>query len=229
MPDPLTAVPPRREPDPEELVPRVDLAAVLREAARGRFPTTDGGFSRSRPWRADVEGAVALTGHAVLVVGEDVTDERLVDLGVHGLGGAHEPRVALALAGRGEIGVLDVLLVSTGTGGPSPLVERPDLARTDRVEHARAWREDVRVYGLADPAVDSVVTLSRGIAGLPEIGIQAEGGSADTLLDGVRALLPDGELLLASVTPGNARSLRFFLRRGFVPVGSEQLWRPERG
>ena len=33
---------------------------------------------------------------------------------------------------------------------------------------------------------------------------------------------------LASVTPGNARSLRFFLRHGFVPLGSEQLWKPSR-
>ncbi|MFK5646177.1 hypothetical protein ACI3ET_06585 [Ornithinimicrobium sp. LYQ121] len=227
MPDPVTPVPATTLADARP-VPRVDLAAVLRAAAHGRFPDTDGSFSRSSPWSVGIEGAVALTGHAVLVVGDDVTDQQLLDLGVHGLGGAHEPAVALALAGRGEIGVLDVLLVSTGWGGPSTLVERPDLARSDRVQHARQWRQDVRVYGLPDPAVDSLVTLSRGIAGLPEIGIQAEAGHADALLEGVRALVPDGEVLLASVTPGNARSLRFFLRRGFVPVGSEQLWRPER-
>ena len=34
--------------------------------------------------------------------------------------------------------------------------------------------------------------------------------------------------LVAAVAPGNARSLRLFLHVGFVPVGSVQLFRPER-
>ena len=88
-------------------MPRVDLGRILREAADGRFPADDGSFSRTPPWRSGVEAAVALTGHAVMTVGEDVTDERMHALGVHGLGGAHVPRVTLALAGRGQVGVLD--------------------------------------------------------------------------------------------------------------------------
>lgn len=209
-------------------VPRVNLGTVLRDAAEGRFPAADGRFSRARPWRDGVEAAVALTGHAVMVVGDDVGDERLVGLGVHGYGGAHDPRVTLALAGEGEIGVLDALLLGRGTGGPGTLVERPDLASIERALHAADWRDDVRLHGLPDLSSTSLATLSRGIGGLPEIGIHAADASADDLLDGVLALVPDGDVVVASVTPGNARSLRFFLRRGFAPVGSVQQWRPER-
>lgn len=86
----------------------------------------------------------------------------------------------------------------------------------------------MRVLGLPDPAAVGLTTLSRGIAGLTEVGVQAQDGSALALLEGARAQVPRGETLLASVTPGNARSLRFFLRHGFVPVGSVQQWRPRR-
>lgn len=209
---------------------------MLREAAGGRFPGADGGFSRAAPWRAGVEAAVAFTGHAVMVVRDDVRDEQLVQLGVHGLGGAHDPRATVALAGEGVIGVLDVLLLGRGEGpargggeaGSGRLVERPDLASSDRARHAADWRDDVRLYGPPSPGSTSLVTLSRGIGGLTEVGIHAQDTPADRLLDGALSLVPAGEVVVASVTPGNARSLRFFLRRGFVPVASVQQWRPRR-
>ncbi|WP_109474749.1 N-acetyltransferase [Ornithinimicrobium cavernae] len=209
-------------------IPGVDLETTLRAAAAGTFPAADGGVSRAAPWRVGVEAVIALTGHAVLVVGEDVPDERLHALGVDGFGGAHAPRTALDLAGRGEIGILDALLVAHGTGGASAVVERVDLARSPRARHADQWRTEVRVYGLPDPARTALATLGRGIGGLLEVGVEATDGSADTLLEGVLALVPAGEVLLASVSPGNARSLRFFLRHGFRPIGSVQQWHPDR-
>lgn len=228
------------------LLDRVDLAALLRGAAEGRFPPVDGRVSRARPWREGVEAAVAFTGHAVLAVGEQVADEELLRLGAHGFGGAHDPHLVTALAGQGEIGVLDVLLVRpvtdprrrawapgapTGPAGDVPaetLVPRSDLADAERARHAHLWRDDVRVLGLPDPRTTGLATLSRGIAGLTEVGVQAADGTAGQLLSGAVALVPPGGLVLASVTPGNARSLRFFLRHGFVPVGSVQQWRPRR-
>ncbi|AXH94872.1 N-acetyltransferase [Ornithinimicrobium avium] len=213
---------------PHPPVARVDLAQLLRRAADGRFPQTDGGFSRAAPWRPGVEAAVAFTGHAVMVVAEDVDDGRLVGLGVHGYGGAHDPRTTLALVGAGKVGVLDVLLLGRGTGGGGRLVARPDLASTERARHAAQWRDDVRVHGLPDRSSTSLATLSRGVGGLPEVGLHDADDAADELLHGVLALVPPGDVVVASVTPGNARSLRFFLRHGFVPVGSVQQWKPHR-
>lgn len=215
-------------PDTAGPLVRRDLAQVLRTAAVGEFPPADGGFSRAAPWRPGTEAAVALTGHAIMVVGEDVPDADLRALGVHGLGGAHDPRATLMLAGAGEVGILDVLLLRHGTGADSPLVPRADLATDQRAQHAAQWRDEVRVFGFADPHDTSLATVSRGIAGLPEVGIQCEAGDADRLLRGALALVSTDEVALASVSPGNARSLRFFLRHGFRPVGSVQLWHPDR-
>lgn len=212
---------------------RPDLASLLRSAGAGSFPVADSGWSRAAPWLAGLEGVVAFTGHSVMVVDQSVSDAELAALGVDGLGGAHDPRVAVALAGAGQIEVLDTVLVRHGTGEPSELVPRPDLAEHPRVRHARAVRREVQVWGLPGPRQHSVLTLARGIAGLPEISIETSpplpsGWTAGRLLHGALALVPVDELVLACVSPGNARSVRLFLRCGFVPVGSVQLWRPQR-
>ena len=95
------------------------LAVLITDAAAGRFPPVDGGWQRVPPWRPGLEGIVAFTGHAVLALAADVTDERLAGFGVNGLGGAHDPRLIAALAGPdGWIASLDVLLASRGTGQP---------------------------------------------------------------------------------------------------------------
>ena len=95
------------------------LAVLITDAAAGRFPPVDGGWQRVPPWRPGLEGIVAFTGHAVLALAADVTDERLAGFGVNGLGGAHDPRLIAALAGPdGWIASLDVLLAGRGTGQP---------------------------------------------------------------------------------------------------------------
>lgn len=94
------------------------LAAMISAAAAGRYPPADGGWRRVTPWRPGLEGIVAFTGHAVLAVAPDISDERLVELGAHGFGGAHDPRLVAALAGPdGWIDSLDVLLAGRGTAG----------------------------------------------------------------------------------------------------------------
>jgi hypothetical protein len=93
------------------------LAALITEAAAGRYPAADGGWRRVPPWRPGLEGIVAFTGHAVLAVAPDICDARIIELGANGFGGAHDPRLVAALAGPdGWIDILDVLLAGHGTG-----------------------------------------------------------------------------------------------------------------
>lgn len=229
---------------------RADLPTVILDAADGRFPAVDGRWSRAEPWRDGTEGVVAFTGHAVLAVGCDVRDGELDRLGAHGFGGAHDPRFITALAGSGPIGVLDVLMVARGTGGTGlpgthpGLVQREDLRDHPRVQHAAQSRDAIAVLGWPDRDDTSVVTLARGIAGLPEIGLELMGSGSEgfpgsnhrspdagrgaALVRAALATVPLGEVVLASVSPGNARSLRLFLRVGFSPIGSVQLWTPRR-
>jgi hypothetical protein len=213
------------------------VAELVLDAAHGRHPVSDGGWHRVPPWRPGLEAILAFTGHAVLAVGDDVSDARLQELGVDGLGGANHPRVLLALAGpAGWIDSLDVLLalpIGAGTPGAEVLVDRPDLVDHARAHWARAVRDDVRVLGSADPARGSVAMISRGVGGLPELSVELDAaergqGRAAGLIRAALATRSPGEVVVAAVAPGNVASLRAFLAAGFGVVGSVQLLRPSR-
>ncbi|WP_100500928.1 N-acetyltransferase [Geodermatophilus chilensis] len=205
------------------------LAGLLREAAAGRFPAADGDWRRVPPWRPGLEAVVAFTGHAVLAVADDVTDERLCGLGVDGYGGAHDPRVVTALAGPdGWVDSLDALLVARGSGAGGSLVARLDLRTHPRVAFAAALRGDLRVLGYPDGA--SVAVLGTGVGGLTELSVELEPegrgrGAGTALARDALAAVPAGELVVAAVAPGNAASLRALLAAGFAPVASLQLFR----
>ncbi len=211
---------------------RIDLSAVITSAADRRFPAIDGGWQRAPVWHPEVEGVVAFTGHAFIAVREDISDDRLSRLPIDGFGGAHHPSVLNSLAGpAGDIDCLDTVLIRRPAAGPvgaTALVSRPDLAEHPRTRLASRWRSGTTVLGRPDPSDDSVVTVARGLAGLTELGIEigdsTVAGSGPALLAAALATLPD-ELLLAAVSPGNARALRMFLAAGFRPIGSVQLFR----
>jgi hypothetical protein len=207
------------------------IAEVLSKAAGGDFPTVDGGWERVEPWRPGVEGVVAFTGRAFLAVDDDVSDGTLVSLGPDGFGGASNPRLVSRLAGSGWIDALDIVLVARGTGGEPTLVPRSDLRNHPRAEHATSVRSDVATFGYAAPDDHTLVTLSTGLGGLPEVGVEIDARKDHVGADLVRdalTLLPEGEVVVAACAPGNARALRAFLSAGFEPVASVQLWRPER-
>lgn len=209
------------------------LGQVLTDAARGSYPSSDGSWDRLRPWRQGVEGIVALTGHAFLAVGEDVSDELLASLPIDGFGGAHDPRVILTLSGGGWMDSLDVLVASFGAPDVETLCARPDLADHPRVQYAAALRDDVMPYSVVDgPERDAgVVIVSRGIGGLREVSVEVTerfSGLGRRLLSAARGLWPSDEIAVAAVAPGNAASLRAFLAAGFAPIGSVQVYRPAR-
>lgn len=217
----------------------VDLGQVLREAARGGFPEADGGWERAGVWRRGVEAVVAFTGHAYLAVGDDLNDIELEAMGVDGFGGAHHPHVAERIRGTGWADSLDVLLARANpivhqSLVADELVARPDLVGHPRVVAAQQVRTGIQVLGLPARRSRSLVTIAEGgLGGLTEIGLETHGEQPgrDLLLGALRWAamhLDPGLPLLAAVAPANARSLQLFLGAGFTPVGSVQLFRPER-
>jgi GNAT superfamily N-acetyltransferase len=204
---------------------RHPLLELLLAAADGRFPPVDGEASIVPGLDGGLECSFGFTGHAVIATAlpAEAVHERKPD----GFGGALAPDFLRWLAGpTGSIGVIDATLAARGRGGSS-LPERPDLADHPRVRHAQSIRSDVRVYG----DERGLVTLSRGLAGRPEISIEAapagQGrGWGRALLADALGLVPADEPVFAAVSPGNARSLRAFLASGFTPIGSEVILRP---
>ncbi len=203
------------------------LRSLLVDANLGVFPPVDGGWTRIAPWRAGLGAVIAFTGHAFMAVEDDASDADLTGLGVDGYGGAHAPRVIQALAGTdGWIDSLDAVLVrDAGRSTVSTLVERGDLVSHPRALVASRVRDKVRILGLPDTRNRSLVTVARGLGGLVELGIETDGHTDGvTLLQQASTLAPDDEPVIASVAPGNARALRTFLRAGFRPVASVQLY-----
>ena len=79
-----------------------------------------------------------------------------------------------------------------------------------------------------------LVTLGAGLVGRLELSVELfsgdahGGGAGGRLIREGLGLVPPGQPVWAQVAPGNAASLRAFLRAGFVPIGAETLIDPTR-
>jgi len=207
------------------------LQEALAEAADGRFPPVDGIAEVVAPMH-DQHAVVEFTGHSFVVT--DRSAEGVARRGADGFGGASHPDVLRYLAGpNGWIGSHDAVLVARARGGaPSGLAERDDLADHPRVVRSRGHRRDVRVFG--DDT--GFVTMGRGLVDRLEMSVELLDldrighGGGRRLIAGALGLLPAGTVIWAQVAPGNAASLRAFLRGGFTPIGGETLidTRPQR-
>lgn len=199
------------------------LLHFLTEAAENRFPPVNGGVTVLPPLAGGWECSVAFTGHAVVATARPA-DEVLAQ-GPDGFGGSMAPDFLRWLAGpTGFVGVIDVMLVARGKGRPA-LPVRHDLDDHPRVQYARQYRSDVVVYG----DERGLITIGAGLGGRRELSVEAAAhnrGHGTALIAEALNLTPEGELIFAAVSPGNARSLRAFLGLGFVPIGSECLIRP---
>ena len=207
-------------------MPSSPLLSVLHHAATGRFPPVDGTVEVLPPWR-HLEAVIAFTGHAFVATGLKPSD--VLATGIDGYGSAHDPRFLAWLAGSdGWIGCIDNLLVASGLDGPT-LEERFDLDDHPRVRHARNLRSDVRVFG----DERGLITIGIGFAGRTDVSVEVPEharlrGAARSLVSDARTLAGEGSWLYASVSPGNAASLRAFLAAGFRTIGGEVLLRPRR-
>jgi hypothetical protein len=197
------------------------LLAIFHDAAAGAFPDADGGVTHLPALGGGWEAVVCFTGHAYIASRLGPAD--LADLAPDGFGGALHPGILLRMAGPGgAVGSIDLTMFAQGLGGGA-MSPNPDLDDHPRVRYARARRDDVQAYGQAD----GLFTLGVGLGGRWEMSVEnsSDGPRGRDLIDEAMAMTPRGELLFSAVAPGNARSLRSFLSRGFVPIGSEVLIR----
>lgn len=198
------------------------LLALLHAAADNVFPPVDGRVTVLPPFTNGWGCSVAFTGHAVVATTRPADE---IAARADGFGGSMAPDFLRYLAGpTGFVGVIDVMLVARGTG-TSALPVRTDADDHHRVRYARDLRSNVTVYG----DERGLITLADGLAGRRELSVEAaetNRGWGRALIAEAVGLVPEGELVFAAVSPGNARSLRTFLGLGFVPIGSEVLIRP---
>ena len=200
------------------------LAALLEDAARGRFPAPDGQVELL-PAAGPAMAVVGFTAHYAIAADVPVAwlRERLPE------GDLLAPLSAPFLAelgrkiGRRDDGI-DVVLTAAGLDGDPALTETGAAAHP-RAARAFARREDVRVF----EGDGAVVTFGRGLAGRAEVSIEVDphargrGVARRALVEG-RKLVGPGGVVFAQVAPANAPSLRAFLRAGFEPIGSEALF-----
>ena len=208
---------------------RHPLALVLDAAARGRFPDPDGRFEVLPPLEGAADALIGFTGHFVLAA--DVTHEEVARRVPEG--DFSVPMSAPFLTWLGERTgrrplTFDALLCATGRDGDTGerLVPLTHVAHP-RVERARRYREDVRVWATADG--DGIVIVGHGVCDRWEIGFEvaprARGrGLGRRLVHAACALVPIGEIVWAQVAPGNAASLRAVIAGGFRPIAAEVLF-----
>ncbi|HEX9067035.1 MAG TPA: GNAT family N-acetyltransferase [Streptosporangiaceae bacterium] len=209
---------------------RERLAAVLRNAAGGRFPPADGGLTvLPQPGPRDA-GVLAFTAHAVVFADADPGWVQ-AQVPAGDLGAPLQPPFLQALCARtGRIaGSIDLLCVAERLPGEPAVTLTPvDLGagpgHHPRVERAFSYRDDVMAW----ETDGGVVLLGRGVAGRWETAIEVDQGCRSrgigrALAAAARHLVPAGEPLWAQVAPANAASVRAFLAAGFTPVGAEVL------
>jgi GNAT superfamily N-acetyltransferase len=204
------------------------LAALLADAAAGRFPAPDGAVEvlPSPPGRSDA--VVAFTAHS-FVASPVPEDELRARLDPTDFGAASDARFLAWLSERlgTPPGMLDLVLVAPAREAHVTLVPRPELADHPRLERARLYRSDVTAYTDEDSA--GLIVLGRGLAGRLEVAIEVEPeargrGVGRRLAAAALGLAAPGERVFAQVTPGNTASLRAFLAAGYRPIGSEVLF-----
>ena len=207
---------------------REQLAAILRDAAKGTFPPADGGVT-VLPQPSDRDAGVwGFTAHAVVFA--DVEQDWVAShLPPHDLGAPLGPPFlqALCAATNRRPGSIDMLCVAEPLPGPPPieLTQEPDRSHA-RISRALSYRDDVRAWRTQDGS--GVILLGRGVAGRRETAIEVDEnrrsrGLGRALAQAARHLAEPGEPLWAQVAPANAASVRAFLAAGFMPVGAEIL------
>ena len=219
------------------------LSALLDAAAAGDFPPADGAVEvLAQPGERDA-GVIAFTAFAVVFADTDPdwiaaqlpSDDLAAPLSagfLHALGqrlGRHPGCVDMLTCATPLPGAppRELALVEVGPeqpgppGGPAPNAPHARVARAlNYRDHVRAWQTE-----------GGILTVGRGVAGRWETAIEVDPhyrgvGLGGRLASAARHMVPDGAPVWAQIAPGNAASVRAFLRAGFRPIGAEVLLTP---
>ncbi len=202
------------------------LAALLNNAAAGRFPPPDGSVTiLPQPSSRDA-GVVAFTAHSAVFVDLDPAWVRGL-LPPGDLSGPLLPSFlqALSTATGRRVNSTDLLCVAgSRPGSPTIMLTEAMPSRHPRIARALRHRDDVRVW----ETPGGIVSVGRGVAGRWEVALEVEPGYRGKglgrdLAVAARHLVPEGAPLWAQIAPGNAASVRAFLSAGYQPVGAEAL------
>jgi GNAT superfamily N-acetyltransferase len=203
------------------------LRVLLAAAGAGRLPPPDGTVRVMPAPQGHLDAVLGFTAHHIVAAAVDETWVR-AHLHPDDLAGPMRAHFLAALGDElgAEPGSLDVVLAAIGEGGAVDALQEVLDADHPRVERARRWRDEVRVFVTADGA--GVLTLGRGLAGRLEGAFEVEPGRRGAglgrrLAAAARTLAPSGEPVFMQTAPGNAASLRAILAAGFRPIGSEVL------
>ena len=208
---------------------RSKLAYLLGRAAADKFPPADGSVEiLAQPSKRDA-GVIALTAFAV-VFADTNPGWIAAQLPADDLSAPLSASFLCALSqclGR-EAGSIDMLTCAAPLpGAPSRELTLAEIDPTEphaRIARALRYRDDVRAWQTAG----GVIVLGRGVAGRWETAIEVDpqcrsAGLGRQLATAARHLVPEGEPVWAQIAPGNAASVRAFLRAGFLPIGAEVL------
>lgn len=204
-------------------MPPGPLAAILSEAAAGRFPPADGRVTILPPASARDAGVIGFTAHAVIFIDADPAWVA-AQLPAGDLAAPLNPAFLQALCTRTSrrAHTIDMLCAAPPLPGPPgiSLTPEPDLAHP-RIARALRYRDDVRAFR----AGGGVVLIGRGVAGRWEASVEVDpgrrGAGAGRALARAARHLAAGAPVWAQISPANAASVRAFLAAGFKPVGAE--------
>jgi GNAT superfamily N-acetyltransferase len=229
----VTATQPTAEAAQERLAAARTLAAVLDSAAAGRFPPADGSVMvLPQPSDRDA-GVIGLTGYAVVFADAD-PGWIAAQLPEDDLSAPLSAAFLQALGQRLGLRSHSVDMLTCADPLPGAVPAGLDLTEIEtaggvhpRLARALDCRDDVRAWQTAG----GLLTLGRGVAGRWEISVEVDPGGRGrglgaALATAGRHLVPSGAPLWAQIAPGNAASVRAFLRAGFRPVGAEALLSP---
>jgi hypothetical protein len=205
------------------------ILELLHAAARGAFPPEDGRTEVTRAVAGAPAAVLSFTAHHVVAAGVPA-DEVLARVDPGDLKGPLAPGVLAWLAERTGLvaGSLDVVLAWL----PSPVepvvtVHEVSPGRHPRVERARRWRRDLRVF----EGDGGMVVIGRGFAGRLELSVEVaeperDRGRARALVGAALAAASPDEPVFAQVAAANAASLRALQPAGFAAIGAEVLFGP---